>query len=300
MASIFWFADGVGDVGSTATHLVRWIRTQSPSLIVYGGDVYGEGKATEFAQFFDQVDQNVADMCEVAGNHDWVSRSPASAPTGEIPIHYDAFWAAKAPPLSQQPIDASKRGGARYDHFKDIDGWRLVFLDTGPCKESPWPSGDQARIQWLKTALAPAGRAKIVFAHHSRLSKGKHGDIKKVSVLWETLFDPATEAPLVAMSVGGHDHNVSFYDPRPRRNPDNGSVAFSKGVHVLVNGAGGNGHDMPFFGTTPDWKDTKNYCVTRIDLASATQATVSVLSFGPNNPPNVTQPAVVKSFTLNV
>ena len=299
MDDIYWFADGVGDVGSTATTLVRWIRSQSPSLIVYGGDVYGDGTDTEFAQFLDQVDGDVSDLCEVPGNHDWETRSRTPA-TGEIPSGYEAFWSAHPPPAkSRQPIDTAKKGGARYEHFKDIGGWRLIFLDTGPCKNSPWPMGDPQRMQFLKNALAAPGRAKIVFAHHSRLSRGKHGDVTAVSALWEALFD-SSGAPLVAMTVGGHDHNVSLYDPRPRNNPGAASVPFSKGVHVLVNGAGGNGHDRPTFGSSPEFKDTNNFAVTRIRIVSPTQADVSILSFGPNNPPRVTTPTEVKTLTLQV
>ncbi len=45
MADIYWFADGVGDVEATSTTLIRWIRSQTPDLVVYGGDVYDRGTA---------------------------------------------------------------------------------------------------------------------------------------------------------------------------------------------------------------------------------------------------------------
>ena len=68
--------------------------------------------------------------------------------------------------------------------------------------------GDETRRTWLRRVLTETpGRAKIVFAHHSRLSKGKHGDndgegFRKPNVdpLWRDLFDPMTSAPLVALT----------------------------------------------------------------------------------------------------
>jgi hypothetical protein len=204
-----------------------------------------------------------------------------------------------APPASRQPIDATKRGGARYEHFHDIGGWRLIFLDTGRCADDPWPMGDPARAEWLRAAIAGGpGRSQIVFAHHSRLSRGKHGDNPEVDELWRTLFD-AGGTPLVALTVAGHDHNVSIYGPRPRLTPEAGSVDFGGGVHVMVNGAGGHGHDAGFRGTRPDvFFDDDRYCLTRLTLNGAGSADVVVLSFGGNDPPTETQPAVLATLPL--
>ena len=300
MPAVFFFADGVGNVGDTSTTLVRWIRRQQPALIVYGGDVYDSGTVAEFQRFFRQMDENVADLCEVAGNHDWESHSDASHPD-RIPVNYEAFWSRFPPPLSHQPIDASKRGGARYDHVKDIADWRLVFVDTGPCNRHKWPMNDDSRRVWLNRVITETpGRAKIVFAHHSRLSKGKHGDIDNVDPLWRTLFDARTSRPFVAMTIAGHDHNVSVYDPRPMNDPGSGAVPFANGIHVVVNGAGGEGRDMFIWGSSPDFKDRRNFCVTKIDLISPTAADVSILGFGSNDPPTVAEPTLLKTIEIRL
>ena len=163
--------------------------------------------------------------------------------------------------------------GARYDHVKDVGGWRLIFIDTGPCKKKAWPMNDETRRTWLRARLTETpGRAKILFAHRSRLSKGKHGDVDQVDPLWRDLFDPTTAAPLVALTVSGHDHNVSWYRPRPKSNPGGGEVPLAKGIFVHVNGAGGSGHDEPFFGSSPDWNDADNYCVTKITLVKSNRS----------------------------
>jgi hypothetical protein len=310
MFSIYWFADGAGTDDAVPRAMARWIRTQPPNrLIVYGGDIYRSGTEEQFEMFFDQMNRDVSDMCAVPGNHDWKTASPDPHPD-KIPLGYERFWRKFAPRESQQPINAEKRGGARYEHVKDIEGWRLVFVDTGPCNKENWPVFDPERPVWLREQLTSTpGRAKIVFGHHSRLSRGKHGDNMTVAALWECLFDPATGAPLASLMVGGHDHNATWYEPRPK-DPERGIVPFDQGIHVHVNGAGGHGHDetsglftgifRPISGTKPDWKDDDNWCVTRINLLSPTSAEVSILSFGADKPPRVTEPAVLKTFTLKV
>ena len=93
-----------------------------------------------------------------------------------------------------------------------------MFVDTGPCTRENWPVGDPERAQWVRRMLTERpSRSNIVFAHHSRLSRGKHGDNKTVSALWDALFD-ASGAPLAALTVGGHDHNVR--EPRISRAVD--------------------------------------------------------------------------------
>jgi len=309
MATIFWFADGGGTDRLTPPVLVRWIRTQSPALIVYGGDVYRKGTEAEFGLFFEQFGSNMKGVCEIAGNHDWDTPSNAPFPD-RIPVGYERFWSRFPPPLSEQPIDTTKRGGARYEHVKDIADWRLVFVDTGPCNDESWPVGDPERQQWLRRVLQEKpGRAKIVFAHHSRLSRGKHGDNDTVKTLWDCLFDDSG-TPLAALTVGGHDHNVTWYDPRPKVDPDRHIVPFERGIHVHVNGAGGHGHDetggvfsglfKPISGTAPQFADDDNWCVTRIDLTGPRAADISILSFGTNDPPTVTEPKLLKAFKIRL
>src|SRR5262245_37273103 len=110
-AAIYWISDGGGsDVGNVYRACLRWIRAHgSPQLIVIGGDVYEKGTDDEFALFFDQIDRNVSDLCETAGNHDWKTTSSSGA-TGKIPTEYEAFWSRFPPPQSRQPIDTTRRG----------------------------------------------------------------------------------------------------------------------------------------------------------------------------------------------
>jgi hypothetical protein len=294
---VYWTADGGGsEGGEVAAVLHAWIRQQqNASLIINGGDIYNKGKKSEFASFLQQMNSDVSLYCETAGNHDWKT-SNTSPSTGRIPHEYEAFWKSNA---SRQPIDSSKKGGARYEHFIDINGWRLIFLDTGICKDEPWPMEDESRGEWLHAALTGvAGRAKIVFAHHSRLSRGNHGDNKGVKELWRSLFSNDGK-PLASLTLAGHDHNVSIYSPRGRDNPETSIVPSDKGIHVMVNGAGGNGFYTGFTGTKPDVLAFGNgFCVTKIELVDAHQAIVSTLNFGSSA--TVSQPALLNKTTLFV
>ena len=302
MAVVYWGSDGAGDdVGSVHAAFIKWIRGQGDAdLIINGGDVYGDGTPAQFEMFRQAMQGDLSLVCETPGNHDWRTRATSPA-TGEIPSGYEAFWRQFPPPASRQPIDTTRRGGARYEHFIDLDGWRLIFLDTGPCEDiEEWPSGDVSRVAWLRDALNTPGRAKIICAHHSRLSRGKHGDIDEVETLWKTLFD-ATGAPKAALTIAGHDHNVSIYNPRPPKVSD-GAVALAKGIHVMVNGAGGRGHDVGFRGTRPEvFFEEEQYCLTRMTLNAAASADIEILSFGRSKTPaaDIT-PTVVHRMTIRV
>lgn len=289
MSLVYWFSDGGGEDMTTGgarrntpipTLLVRRIRTKgSPSLIVYGGDIYPSGSSRSFSEFLAQMDGDVSLMCETPGNHDWED-DPVVPGSGRIPHGYDTFW--RAHPESKQPVDTAKTGGARFEHFIDIDGWRLLFLDTGDYKKLAWPAGDPARVTWLQSNLQP-GRSNIVMAHHSRVSRGRHGNHDRLDGLWRALFDDRAK-PRVAFTLAGHDHNVSSYSPRSMSEPTKPAASPADGIHVFVNGAGGEGHvSQGFFasGTKPDvLDDDEHFCVTRINLIDPRSADVDVLSFG--------------------
>jgi hypothetical protein len=273
----------------------QWIRTKgNPSLIVYGGDVYSTGTDDNFADFFDQFGRDVSLVCETPGNHDW--KTTRTIGGSKVPSGYEDFWRAHT---SRQPIDTQKKAGARYEHFIDLNGWRLIFLDTGLTKDDrPWPFGDPSRQTWLTNAVTSApGRSKIVFAHHSRLSNGLHGDNVGVHAIWKSLFDAATGAPLAALTVGGHDHNVSLFGPRSRDNVTGPNVPIAQGIRVLVNGAGGDSLYAEGDGTTPDAFEHARFCATRINLIDSRSADVDLLSFGVNPRPT-TEPEPLANFAI--
>ena len=301
MSVIYWTSDGAGeDVGEVPTLLNRWIVAQGDAtLIVNGGDVYKTGTDADYALFAQQMGNHLSLICQTPGNHDWMTHSE-SPQTGLIPSGYEKFWRAHPPPHSKQPIDKTKKRGARYEHFMDVDGWRLIFLDTGFSDLMAWPQGDPGRIAWLRQAVrGKPGRAKIVFTHYSRLSWGAHGDNPSVDAVWQELFDDAG-APLVTVTIAGHDHNVSLYGPRPRSHPESGPVAFANGIYLIVNGAGGAGLYTPVVGTKPDlFFDDNSFCITRITFDNAQRAKFDILGFGAI-PDENTQPQVIGGGTVEL
>jgi hypothetical protein len=159
----------------------------------------------------------------------------------------------------------------------------------------------EAASAWLRQAVqSKPGRAKIVFAHHSRLSCGQHPDNPEIDAIWQELFD-ANGAPLAACTVAGHNHNVGLYKPRPRNHPESsGPVPFAQGIYMMVNGASGVGFYTPDEGTMPDlFFDFVSCCVTRITLENAQKAQFDVLGFG-HTPTAHTVPQVIKGFTVEL
>jgi len=277
---IYWLADGCGKgVNDVARHLTTWIGKQGDAeCVIYGGDVYDRGKADEFAQ----VPSQLGDLSKVAalpGNHDW--KTVSSDAGVEFPREFDAFWRDHAPPLSKRPLELTKTGSARYDCALRVGDWDLILVDTAVAgeDEGAWPKDDAGRIEWLESKLAGPGRSRILFTHHSRLSSGSHDDQPGIDSLWRQLFDPNTGTPRVALTVAGHDHNCSLYEPR-LANSSKKATGSKVGVWIHVNGAGGRYLVTHSGGTTPDRKYGDGFCVTRIQLLSAKAAELDLFSFG--------------------
>jgi hypothetical protein len=297
---VYWIADGCGSkVNDIAKVMIKWIRRQADAkLIVYGGDVYNSGTGSEFNKFLDQFDRKTPEVCAIPGNHDWRTSKRVDG-AGEIADGYEAFWSATPPRPSRTVVRRDQTGHARYDYFNDdVPGWRLIFVDTAAAgdDEGNWPRGIASRIPWLSDTLrATAGRSKVLFTHHSRLSCGNHGDQNRLQKLWENLFDGVDEKPLVSLTLGGHDHNVSIYMPRGKQ-PGQIKPA-AEGIWIIVNGAGGRNHNEPDEGTPPEMSDVDNFCLTRISFLDDRSADVEVLSFGTGS---VTEPTVLDNLTVRI
>ncbi len=289
---IYWTSDGGGaEGGDRARVLFDWIHSQNNAdLIVYGGDVYKRGRLQEYGEFLDQIGGDTSLFCETPGNHEYKNRSDDTELA--IPVGYEQFWSNHMG--AKQPIDQSKQGGARYEHFIDLNGWRLIFLDTGALEYRPaWPMGNNARSEWLQEALGAGGRSRIVFMHHSRLSWGLHGDNAGVDPIWRQLFDDHGN-PRAVMTLAGHDHNATVYAPRDR---GLGVVDIGRGVQMWVNGAGGAGFYERTAGTAADLypadpTEEPTYCVTQIELKDDKHARVCLLGLG-NPPRSDVTPAVL-------
>lgn len=282
---VYWISDGGGaDGGGVLKILHEWITKQGNArLIVHGGDIYNDGKKGEFKSFLQQVGGSVSNMCETAGNHDWHDR--ADNTERAFPRGYEDFWSKQK---SQQPLKDKETAGARYEHAVQVNGWKLIFIDSGALDfMSAWPFGNSKRKVWLEAQLSDGGRSRMVFAHYSRLTWGKHDDADGLNTMWRSLFTETGE-PRVALTMAGHNHNVSLYMPRDR---DLKRTSIEKGVQIWVNGRGGAGFYKRKRGTPPEVfppdgdpaQDSTDFCVSQIELIDPTHARVKVQSLG--NPP---------------
>ena len=300
MKRVYWIADGCGSkVNDIAKVMIKWIRKQADAtLIIYGGDVYASGTGSEFNKFFDQFSRQVSEVSALPGNHDWRTAKRVEG-AGEIADGYETFWSGVKPPKSRTVIRTDQSSNARYDYFNDdVPGWRLIFVDTSAAgdDEGNWPRGNTSRVSWLADTLrGTPGRSKVLFTHHSRLSCGNHGDQDRLQKLWESLFDGPQERPLVSLTLGGHDHNVSIYAPRGKQPSQTKPPA--DGISIMVNGAGGRNHNEPEQGTPPEKSDVDNFCLTRISFLDDRSADVEVLSFGTGS---ATEPDVLENLTLRI
>lgn len=128
--------------------LVAWLEAQRPDLIVHTGDVTVDGADVE-----EDVRHCAALLAELP------------APVIAVPGNHDVGEAGHAhQPVNQERIDRWRRHfGPNWWH-RDVEGWRLVGLDTMLVGSGEAEEARQA--EWLERTLAEAdGRRLAWFTH---------------------------------------------------------------------------------------------------------------------------------------
>lgn len=176
--AVVW-AVGDGANGSNAARRVAGrILADHPDRVLYLGDVYERGSATDFRDRFATVYGPLASItAPTPGNHDW----PAHV-TG-----YDPYWrsvtGAPTPPW----------------YAFTIGGWRIISLNS----ETP---DNPEQLRWLDRELRrTAGTCTLAFFHSPRFSAGRHGDQGAVAPLWDAVQGKA------AIVVSAHDHDLQRF-----------------------------------------------------------------------------------------
>ena len=309
MASIFWFADGGGTDRETPPVLVRWIRTQSPVADRLRRRRVQEGHGSRVRAVLRSVrpqrGRHVRGRRQSRLGHATPARrsrigSRSATSASGVDSRRRSRSSRSTRPSAAAPATSTSRtsttgGWCSWTRVPATTrtGRSAIRSGRGGCAASSRNAGPrQDRVR----ASQPAEPRQARRQRHGR-------------ALWDCLFDDSG-APLAALTVGGHDHNVTWYDPRPKVDPDRHVVPIERGIFVHVNGAGGHGHDETsgtftgFFSRSaaprPQFADDDNWCVTRIDLIGPRAADVSILSFGTNDPPTVTTPALLKKFELRL
>jgi predicted phosphodiesterase len=182
-SALVWAVGDGPDGGRNASRVARLIRRSHPDRIVYLGDVYERGTASEFVHNFAPTYGAVAKrIAPTPGNHDW-------------PLHkrgYDPYWTR----VRGQKIPA-------YYAFETA-GWQILSLnseiDHGP---------DSKQLAWLRSKLRRSGTCRLAFWHRPRYSAGEvHGDQPDVQPFWDALEGHA------AIVLAGHEHDMQRFKPR--------------------------------------------------------------------------------------
>lgn len=174
-ATIWAVGDGA-DGSARAKRVAELIARGRPARLLYLGDVYDDGTASEFKDNYASVYGGLRKItAPTPGNHDWPRHQEG----------YDPFWAkltGRRPP----------------DHYSfRLAGWQILSLN------SEGPVGERSSHQrWLRQALSGPGDCRIAFWHRPRFSAGSHGDQQDVDPLWNAVRGKAR------LVLNGHEHNM--------------------------------------------------------------------------------------------
>jgi acid phosphatase type 7 len=181
-ATVWAVGDGA-DGGSGAKRVARRIQRSDLDRLLYLGDVYERGTASDFRRNYAPVYGRLARVtAPTPGNHDW-------------PRHlggYDRYW-------------AGVKGGRPPPYYAfRLAGWKILSLNS----ESPHGSGSR-QLRWLRRQLRGRRTCRLAFWHRPRFSAGLvHGDQADVAPLWEALRGHAR------IVVNGHEHDMQRFRPR--------------------------------------------------------------------------------------
>lgn len=181
-ATVWAVGDGA-DGGTAARAVAAHITADHPDRLLYLGDVYETGSASEFADHFNAVYRALKSItAPTPGNHEWPARTAG----------YDPYWrgvtGAATPP---------------WYAFR-IGGWRVLSLNSEAAHDAGSP-----QLRWLRAQLEQeTGTCTMAIWHRPRYSTGLHGDQPDVQPFWDALRGHA------ALVLNGHDHDMQRFRAR--------------------------------------------------------------------------------------
>ena len=177
--TIVWAVGDGGNGSAEAKRVAATIARDHPRRVLYLGDVYEHGTATDFRKRFATVYGSlVKRMAPTPGNHDWPQHA-----TG-----YDPYW-------------RKVKGRSLPHHYAfSLAGWRIISLNS----ETP---DNAAQLAFLRRQLA-GRRCVLAFMHRPRFNAGEHHDEERdVEAIWQALRGRAT------LLLSGHDHDFQRFQP---------------------------------------------------------------------------------------
>lgn len=182
--AVVWAIGDGADGSAKARRLAEMIGSKRVDRLLYLGDVYEHGTAEEFAENYEPVYGDLAEVTSpTPGNHDWPNHEHG----------YDRYW-KRVHGRPQRPY-----------YSLSLGGWKILSLNS---EESTGQESDQVR--WLERQLRRGeGTCRLAFWHQARYSAGtKHGDESDVDPFWDALSGQA------ALVVSGHEHDSQRFKPR--------------------------------------------------------------------------------------
>src|SRR3954447_14448065 len=162
-AQTVWAVGDGADSGTEDDDLAARIQGAGVDKLLYLGDVYENGTAAEYSQYYDPgFGRMKAITAPTPGNHEWDNRAQG----------YDPYWG----PAVQQP------GGGHYYSF-DLGGFHFVSLNS----EEDISDGS-AQVNWLRRDLGRyPGTCTVAFEHRPRWSSGPQWNTVALQPMWNAL-----------------------------------------------------------------------------------------------------------------
>ena len=201
---------GAGDIASCNSRgdeATAALLDTIPGVVFTAGDnVYPNGTLQRYRECYGPSwGRHLARTFAVPGNHDYRVADGAA---------YYQYFGARA-----------GAAGIGYYSFK-LGDWLILMLNTNLST-----SNASAQGRWVRSQLAGrSGKCEIVIAHHPRFSSGPHGSDRRLSPLWQTMYDAGVE-----LYIAGHDHFYERFAPMTA----SGSRDDARGVRQFVVGTGG-------------------------------------------------------------
>jgi hypothetical protein len=176
---VVW-AIGDGAAGTAAgRRLARRVIADDPDRVLYLGDVYETGTASEFrANFARPYRLLLRRMLPTPGNHEWPNHASG----------YDPFWQR----VTGEPT--------RPWYAERVGDWQVLSVNS--------EAVGSAQLRWLGRALGRPAPCRLAIWHRPRFSAGLHGDQADMQPVWAAIRGR------VALVLNGHDHDLQRLRPR--------------------------------------------------------------------------------------
>ncbi len=188
--------------------VTQLIANQAPNLLLYLGDSYERGTATEYFNYYGTGTQEYSVFKSITdptvGNHEYLIPNASG---------YFNYW--NNPPS--------------YYSFT-TNGWHFVSINSNSYKVDTTAGSDQ--YNWVVQDLAKNRQlCTIVFYHHPLFNIGPEGSTTTMADLWSVFAQDR-----VAMVLNGHDHDYQHWTAlNGAGQPD------PTGVTEFIAGTGGHG-----------------------------------------------------------